>query len=370
MYYNQIRPALEKALGSPVNDEMWGYLVELGCVESVEIDAEDINYLADHARKIIAAGGGGSRGREKPSMISRPITPPVRTEIYSVLLAQRAAQETDIVNFRNEVLGETLLEVSQVEDWIRTQAKADGPETIWLKVPVTPESRLEDPVEPAPQGSITPQLMTDSGGFKWILEPTESVVGSVEVMYIEYGVPDKSWLQLQAVAAGGVLERLWRICRFPLVFKFPWTTGQAAMFVLTGLCPEVRGIEIRWMMPKVAPASRRIIMEIDLTIPADEVLAEYKRIRKEVFPRGHRSLSEKHMRLAVFDDDRLEGESWAEKMRAWNKRYPEGEFKRYSYDNVDVFRRDAKQAGEHLFNLTYEFDWDVLQPDMARLLQQ
>tara|TARA_B100000315_G_C14284604_1_gene454602 strand:- start:407 stop:637 length:231 start_codon:yes stop_codon:yes gene_type:complete len=76
------------------------------------------------------------------------------------------------------------------------------------------------------------------------------------------------------------------------------------------------------------------------------------------------------MRLAVFDDDRLEGESWAEKMRAWNKRYPEGEFKGYSYDNVDVFRRDARQAGKRLFNATFEFDWDVLQPDMARLLQQ
>ena len=365
MHNNRIRLALEERLNRPVSDELMGFLMKRGYIEDVEVDAMDVNELADVARDIIKAGGGVAGGREAPRMLRRgngskepSPTPLLRSQALSVLLGKEAEKEPEVQAFRQEVLGGNLLDVHLVESWVTSQAALDGPETIWLKVPV----------EYAADGSITSQSVSGGGSGSWRLEGKESVLGDIEVRYVEYSVPGGEWLKLQATASGGVLERLWRISRFPLALNYPWTSAQGSMFVLTGLYPELRGIEPQSMMPRSVKAATRITLVIDPTVTPDEVRDEYHRLRQQILVGRYKTRSDKHLRLAAFIAERPDTESWQDRMLAWNKAYPESGFDGYEYSHRSNFTRDARRVCQDLLDPAYRFSWAQVDPDSARFL--
>ena len=286
MHNNRIRLALEERLDRPVSDAMMKYLTELGYIDDVKWDLKDINDLADIVRSIKRAAGDSAGGIKNPDMLSSGNiskesipTARLRSQALSILLAKEAEKEPEVQAFRQEVLGGNLLDVHLVESWVRSQAESDGPETIWLRVPVRYDS----------EGRITTRSISGAGNSSWGLEmkkvvpgdvKPEEILGDVEVRYIEYSVPGGEWAKLQGTASGGVLERLWRISRFPLASNYPWTTAQATMFVLTGLYPEVSGIEAQSVMPKPVKAAPRISLVIDPTVTPDEVRDAYHRLRQ------------------------------------------------------------------------------------------
>ena len=111
MHNNRIRLALEERLNRPVSDELMGFLMKRGYIEDVEVDAMDVNELADVARDIIKAGGGVAGGREAPRMLRRgngskepSPTPFLRSHALSVLLGKEAEKEAEVQAFRQEVL--------------------------------------------------------------------------------------------------------------------------------------------------------------------------------------------------------------------------------------------------------------------------
>ena len=275
-----------------------------------------------------------------------------------MLLGKEAEKEAEVLAFRQEALGGNLLDVHQVESWVTSQAALDGPETIWLKVPVEYDS----------DGSITSQSVSGGGSVSWRLEGKESVLGDIEFRYVEYSVPGGEWLKLQATASGGVLERLWRISRFPLALSYPWTTAQGTMFVLTGLYPEVRGIETQSVMPRLVKAATRVTLVIDPTVTPNEVRDEYHRVRQEILVGRYKTRSDKHLRLAAFIAERPDTESWQDRMLAWNKAYPGSGFEGYEYHHRSNFIRDARRVCQDLLNPAYRFSWAQLDPDRARFL--
>ena len=369
-----IRDALEQALKSRITDAMMKYLTELGYIDDVKWDLKDINDLADIVRSIKRAAGDSAGGIKNPDMLSSGNiskesipTARLRSQALSILLAKEAEKEPEVQAFRQEVLGGNLLDVDQIENWVRSQAESDGPETIWLRVPVRYDS----------EGRITTRSISGAGNSSWGLEmkkvvpgdvKPEEILGDVEVRYIEYSVPGGEWAKLQGTASGGVLERLWRISRFPLASNYPWTTAQATMFVLTGLYPEVSGIEAQSVMPKPVKAATRISLVIDPTVTPDEVRDEYHRLRQQLLVGRHKTRSDKHLRLAAFIAERPDTESWQDRMLAWNKAYPESGFKGYEYSHRSNFTRDARRVCQDLLNPAYRFSWAQLDPDRARFL--
>jgi len=374
MHNNRIRLALEERLNRPVSDAMMKYLTELGYIDDVKWDLKDINDLADIVRSIKRAAGDSAGGIKNPDMLSSGNiskesipTARLRSQALSILLAKEAEKEPEVQAFRQEVLGGNLLDVHLVESWVRSQAESDGPETIWLRVPVRYDS----------EGRITTRSISGAGNSSWGLEmkkvvpgdvKPEEILGDVEVRYIEYSVPGGEWAKLQGTASGGVLERLWRISRFPLASNYPWTTAQATMFVLTGLYPEVSGIEAQSVMPKPVKAATRISLVIDPTVTPDEVRDEYHRLRQQVLVGRYKTRSDKHLRLAAFIAERPDTESWQDRMLAWNKAYPESGFKGYEYSRRSNFTRDARRVCQDLLNPAYRFSWAQLDPDTTRLL--
>ena len=375
MHSADLRNLLQEALGCQVPDRLWGYLDEMRFVAEVLDDAADVNYLADQARKVLSVSGNRPPGRESPRMLSLrkenaptneiPESVSLRTRAISILFAQEAEERVEVQSFRREFLGEKLLAHEEVSDWIKTQAKADGPETL----------RLTVQVEYGEDGSIRTEPLSNR---EWVLRPppgqTDVIVGDsqvtggkprvLEIEYLEYSFPGKPWLQLQPIASGGVLESLQKL-GFYLAARYSWTTAQATMFILTGLNPEVAGIETN---VRRGQANARITLVIDPIVPPSEVTNEYQRLRREIMPRRHRSLSDKHLRLAAFVAERPESESWEDRMKGWNATYPEPEFDGYSYSHRSNFIRDAIQARQHLLYPEYDFRKVSLEPDRSGLL--
>lgn len=379
MIQAEIRNLLAEVLRKSVPDKLWDYLVGKGFVGEVMDEAADINYLADEAREILEAGGGsGSQEARAPKMLgakedrfagNKRDANRTWERAVSILLARKATTVPSVISFRKEVLEGKLLLHKEVEDWIKDHAKQDGPATTWLEVPVMPVGdrassihqvlehrvlRLGDVISPdSPyyrSGDRLPDLhwRAESGLIDGCM-PT--------VRHVEYSVPNSPWIRVQAVARAGVLGRLLEVSG-GLQEEFPWKTGQATMFVLTGLYPEVRRVESG---VRGDEAATRIYLFIDPAVPPREVADRYQLIRDDMLlrarrglkPRRFRGMSDKHLHLAAFVAECPENQTWQEKMRAWNEAYPSAEYPGYGYKNRRLFSRDAAQAQNRLLHPDY-----------------
>ena len=121
-------------------------------------------------------------------------------------------------------------------------------------------------------------------------------------------------------------------------------------------------------MPKPVKAATRISLVIDPTVTPDEVRDEYHRLRQQILVGRYKTRSDKHLRLAAFIAERPDTESWQDRMRAWNKAYPESAFAGYEYSHRSNFTRDAQRVRQALLNPAYRFSWAQLDPDTTRLL--
>jgi hypothetical protein len=229
-------------------------LVEQGMVGEVLDDAEgaDMNYLADHARKIIAAAGGEPPGEEAPRVITRTSSDlskagdtdltDLRDWVTSILLAQQAAKDKEVQAFRKEFLGDKLLEHSEVEGWIHKQDKTDAPLTWYLVIPVV--LSLDGPI----LTKMPKEARAEQGDIaRWTQDERYGIpeLETEELKHITYSVPGHPWLRWQFTTPGGVLERLWYVSDHLINSHYssgcpayPWNRGQATMFVLTGMPPK------------------------------------------------------------------------------------------------------------------------------------
>ena len=179
------------------------------------------------------------------------------------------------------------------------------------------------------------------------------VTNNSEVRLLEYAEFGPQW-NVHAVPAGGVLERLWRICREPLMKRFPWSAAQATMFVLTGHRPRISSVEVDFRLDETNPASSRVTLVIDPVTTPDEVALRYKVVRDGILKQRTRAISEKHLRLAIFAAERPEDESWEEKRKTWNKLYSGSEYKGFRYEHRSNFIRDAHRARKRLMKPEYQ----------------
>jgi hypothetical protein len=332
-----------------------------------EAEGADINYLTDHARKIIAAAGGEPPGEEAPRVISRSKSDmskahsgdlsALRDWAASILLAQQAAKDKQVQSFRQEVLGGKLLEHSEVEGWIHEQANTDGPITWWIKIPVVVS--LDGPIVT----EMPRELRAEYGDIaRWKMEDPRYPIPELKLeewRYIDYSVPGVPWMRSQLATPRGILERLWNVSdhlnnphyssKCP---AYPWNRGQATMFVLTGLYPQVRAMSSRVLDSPYLRGATRIVLTVDPAVSPAELAKRYQEVRTRVIPQRYRSLSAKHLLLAAFIAERPDEETWEQKRLEWNKQYPQ-----YRYGQATNFRRDASRAITHLLNPKYETVW-------------
>ena len=339
MYIEDIRSALEVSLSEHVSDELWSLLVELGSVEDVEIEARDINYLADMARKILEAGSSRRVGVRAPTTVpgedeDRDFTWDTRAEVASSMFAMRATGSPAVDQFRRKRLGDAFPQMDdQVEEWIKSQAERDGDPTLWLTIPARPDPDgnifIRRPVGSESDEDLPADLRFTRAGTVLDYE-------RIELRYLEYSVPSFLLRQIQPVAAGGVLEELLLLSE-RLASDYPWTSAQATMFVLTARIPMVLPVEAEVDFKEKVRAATRITMVIDPEAEPKSVARDYQILRQQLkTEKRWRHMSEKHLRLAEFSYMTGKPESWDDRMKEWNKTYPQ-----WRYSQRSNFTRDA-----------------------------
>jgi hypothetical protein len=353
MHDNEIRALLTQVLPDLTEAE-WAWLVKKryvdDCREDLSRDVPDaLNRLADEIRGL----PGRDSPPDAPSMVDpspRPLererrATRARVDALSVLLAKEAEQEPAVQAFRRLYLAEGFLPPEAVQSWIEAQSAADGPPSRWLAAP-----------PPIPEGTridwdgivmtLDPPLTLPR------LDPRAGATAGTQRAYLTYGVPESAWERVVLVRNGGVLDQLRRLSE-DLARQYDWQPPQATLFVLTGRVPLVPALRVRtgWHFPLTATV--RITLAVHPSVTPQEVAEAYRKVRREMIPGRARPLTEKHARLAAFTARRPEGETWADRMAAWNREYP-----RWRYKQSSNFSRDALRAQRRLLQPSYAAgDW-------------
>jgi hypothetical protein len=109
------------------------------------------------------------------------------------------------------------------------------------------------------------------------------------------------------------------------------------MFVLTDLTPQIA--TARWGILPVLPLAclTSLSLTIDLQVTPEELAKKYRTIRSKILGPRHRSLGEKHCRLAIFalKHEHLNQDA----LREWNNQH-----RVWSYRNVSRFAKEARLA--------------------------
>ena len=365
---------LSQVLQAPVEDALWDYLIRKDCIQEVQVGrGRDINWLAGEARDVMEAGGGGARGKPAPRMLQEtkptdqgPELTTLRHQALSLLIAKRARNEPMVKAFREEVLGGELLAFGDIRRWMEEQGEKDGTEiSSWLTVPVAedPEGVIMTELHAAP-------LEHQRGMERFSPSPYSGTIdGFTSSRYLEYGMPGTMWSRFEFIKAGGVLDRLLTLTERlvePLAslsspsVPYPWTHAQGAVFVLTGLAPEVHSVKYRVRESVWLRGATRILLDIDPNTTPDEVARQYRSVRNKISNRP-RTMDEKHLRLAAFAADRPESETWDAKLLAWNEAYPEPQYPDYNYAPEDRrnFYKHVSEACDRLLNPDFPPLWET-----------
>ena len=339
-----IRQELERELGHGLEERTWRHLENHGYVGEVEQGEMSIRQLTVNVRELLRDFGRpvSSRAETPRTLVSSKRDPgadgsDARYEAISLLLAVEAAKDEEVLSFRSDVLGGSLLSRHQVDGWIKRQAEEDGPAKLWLTVPVPTDTKVR---------SFTTFATTEPP--LTISKETPAIL--IQRQYLSYvsllvGMDEDPTREVPT-AEGGILERLRQLSE-ALARHYGWDQALATNFVLTGEAPMVHSVEIRASYPSNFRTLARISLTVDPALSPREVTDHYRRVRAEIVGGRHRELSEKHMRLATFTAARA-GESWRKQMVAWNKKYPD-----WRYKTETNFGRDCNQAIKRLLHPDY-----------------
>lgn len=332
-----VRQDVELILGFGLRDRTWDYLVSKGFVERCLEGDEAIETLADEAKQLLEASGGFTSEQTDPAMRERQAgrspTIEARVDAISVLLAQEAGREQGVRSFREKVLQGQLIPWEKIEEWISVQKETDGPPTLWLRVPVPPG-----------------HSMKRVKGFP-VPDPPVSVSGEypawgISTDLLVYALPGDRWPRRLAVAREGTLGYL-RSVSVSLSRRFGWHEAQGTVFVLTDITPQYVPLQVEAALSGPFTVTSRVRLSVDLSVSPNEVADAFRRTRARLWPSRPRALTEKHLHLAVFISARPEGETWRQKMTAWNAarrdRRPE-----WIYGRETNFARDCNQAKQRL----------------------
>lgn len=257
--------------------------------------------------------------------------PPVeRLEAISRLFALEAAQDDDVRVFRERYLPDGLLTWKEVQDWIDSHLRLEGAPTRSVEVVLPEGSELRyDPSRRA--FTVDPPL---------VLEDVTGLLVKVSVQALTYALPGDRSTRSIPIPRGGALDAL-RATAERLAKHYRWNEAAAAVFLLTGLDPLVSVARVTTEVRSL-PAASRIVLSIDPALSDAQVAAIYKEQKRRLSSRRMRSITPKHLRLAVFAAERRPGMSWEKIRLEWNEENPTEQYsdrRRMERDCTDAQKR-------------------------------
>lgn len=302
-----LRRRMERRLGRTVSQTAWDFAAEQGFVRDADpvygAPGEDglFRYLTDLLRVQDDRLRAGAKRSKVAKSLARP-TPDLsaRIEAVSRLAAEHAAGDEEILRFRQRALGRD------------TPMSADEAEA-YLDLP---EARGTGPLE--------------NGRTELLKYQNRHVSHDLHV-----------WV-------GSPLDELRKLAE-SLGRFYPWEPAQAAAFVLEGLIPLATPFMLHFPQTwhETRPTRAKLVMEVDLWMPASAVLRAYRRVQRKVLPGHNRPVSRRSLDLVNFVMQHRPG-TWPEHLDDWNTEHPTA-----TYSDYRRFRYAFIRARQSLLFTTY-----------------
>jgi len=135
-----------------------------------------------------------------------------------------------------------------------------------------------------------------------------------------------------------------------LAQSYPWEPAQAAAFVLEGLIPLATPFTLHFPQTwhSTRPRRAKVVMEVELWMPAAAVLRAYRDLQRKVLPGYNRQLSRRSIALVTFVL-RNRPATWQMLLDRWNNEHPNWRFPDYRR-----LRTAFKRAEKSLLQPRYE----------------
>jgi hypothetical protein len=284
---HKLKRRIERSLGRSVSSAAWGLAETEGYVgEAIAPDTRSAGEqsLADFLARLLTVSDAAVRAaptRHRTVLLSNHGLQ-ARIEAISRLAGEHAAGDAEVLRFRRDVLHRA--------------------------APMSPRDAsayLDDEV------TRTRSTASDPGHLEVLRYQNREVDYSIHV------------------TAGSPLDQL-RTLALDLTRSYPWEPAQAAAFVLEGLMPLATPftLHLPHHFHEGRPLRSRIVMEVDMWMPAAIVLKAYREAQRQVLPGHNRPVSQRSVDLVNFVQ-RLGPATWQKRLDAWNTEHPSQPFPDY-----------------------------------------
>ncbi len=321
---SRLRRQAEKKMKRRIPEPVWQFFVHDRSVGQVRQDPEELDWLVGRIEELLSVVDLSSKTgpmlspTETPRRQRRDKVVSARSDAVSEFIAERGRNDEEVREFRKRYLSGAVLSPLKVEAWIDEQS--------WEY-----NHAVAVGIHRAPSGPDGLHLIPELKSVK-----REQIQELLPVDCIAYQRPASRWVHRKPIGRDGALRTLLLLSR-RLAKTFGWTEDQASMFVLTNLTPEIA--TTRWGISPVAPLAclTSVSLAVDLQVTPEELARKYRAIRSKILGPRHRSLGEKHCRLAVFALKNPDLNQDA--LREWNNQHPA-----WSYTKVSRFAKEARLA--------------------------
>lgn len=312
-------------------DSVWADLADLGFVKDAELTG-DSTELIRWARKLSAGRGPAPRsGRhDLPPVAAGGTSVVTRARALSELVADEAAGDPSVARYRRRFLGGHPIAFAAVERLLASPAAGLVPAVAWAgaRVPlIAYDSRIVRETRAGCRGRwpdcnrVRIEFEVRSADDEWLAVTEDS---PSRRRFLSYQSGDRPELVV-AVANDSPLEHLLNLAE-ALGAEYRWRTSEAAAYVLEGIVPSVRPIEVATSF-HVAPGGLRqatVTITVDPTVPAADVARAYRDAQGTLLPTRPRVPGKRTMAAVTFVSQRRRenpATSWRELMLAFNRHH-------------------------------------------------
>jgi hypothetical protein len=308
----QLRRKFDKEVSAPDKERLWEWLKEDHYVSEVCRGISGWEEFKGEADRLAKRQWQVSGRLKPPGRAARTIVD-VELDYYekecaqtaSLYLAKKAASRPEVRRFRQERLGGKLLTTEEAEEFLREELKGDVPDAsplseldeMWIGyLSVVGLEELLEFFQPAvsPADASSPDL----------LFPYES---------------SDSMLVMTREKRENIAKNFRDLCLY-VVAIFPWNIDEAALFLLTGECPEVVPLQLSYHR-------RRRVFTLNFApwISEKTFRKAYRKCQKVVQGGDNRRMKERTLAVMRFvtkhTDDEGRRPPWSQLTGLWNKQH-------------------------------------------------
>ena len=278
---DRLRTAMARRLGRAIPEVVWQLATSQGYVRDAVLagHAGEGGLMAFLRRQLATRDTGLTTAARRSSRVASGSAEGrmelvARTVALSRLAAEHAAGDEAMLQFRHEVLGRLEpLSATEARQFLEDRAPGSGP-----------------------------VLRYQNRELDWELR----------------------------VVPGSTHDRL-RLLGEALAASYPWEPAQATAFVLEGLVPLATPMLLhlpQHLGREPRPPRRRLVLEVDLWVPAPMVLRAYREAQRRVLPGHNRPLSRRAVDLVNFVQAARPA-TWPQLLTRWNAAHPTAPYADY-----------------------------------------